>query len=217
MDAGATCTDTVWGDLTDDVRMAGFVDKSVVGSYAITYDVTNPAPWKRSSIQVKRNVIVRDTTDPVCTLKGDATVSIEASFPYSDAGAKCSDNIDGQRRVIRTGSVNVGAEGTYHLTYTAKDKSGNSAQQIVRTIKVSDTLKPVIALKYGDATIHKSAATDKGVNGEANPAVAHYFMAEVAQGSNVAMIGAIAACVAGIALVATTMTAKKEAALGQLV
>jgi hypothetical protein len=216
MDDGATCTDTVWGDLTDDIRMAGYVNKAKIGSYAITYDVTNPAPWKRSAIQIKRNVIVRDTTDPVCTLKGDTTVSIEASFPYSDAGAKCSDNIDGSRRVIRTGSVNVGSEGTYFLTYTAKDKSGNSAEQIVRTVKVSDTLKPVIALKYGGATIHKSAAADKGVNGETNPA-ATYFMAEVAQGSNVAMIGAIAACVAGIALVATTLTAKKEAALGQLV
>lgn len=216
MDAGATCTDAVWGDLTDDVRMQGYVNLGKLGSYTITYDVTNPAPWKRSSLPVKRTVIVRDTTDPVCNLKGDATVTIEASFPYTDAGATCTDSIDGNRRVITTGSVNIESEGLYYLTYTAKDKSGNDAKNIVRTIRVSDTLKPVIALKYNNRVIHKSTANDKGVRGEENPAK-NYFMAELAQGSSVTMIGAVAACVAGIALVATAMTSKKGNALGQLV
>jgi hypothetical protein len=216
MDAGATCTDAVWGDLSDDARMQGYVNLGKLGSYTITYDVTNPAPWKRSSLPIKRTVIVRDTTDPVCNLKGDATVTIEASFPYTDAGATCIDSIDGNRPVIKTGSVNIEREGLYYLTYTAKDKSGNDAKNIVRTIRVSDTLKPVIALKYNNRVIHKSTANDKGVRGETNPA-GRYFMAELAQGSSVTMIGAVAACVAGIALVATAMTPKKGNALGQLV
>jgi len=221
VDAGASCTDSVWGDLSAAIKTEGTVSRNKPGTYPLTYKCTNPAPWKRSATPVSRTVVVQDTTIPVCNLKGAATVSIEASFPYTDAGATCTDNIDGVVSVVKTGSVNIEKEGTYKLTYTAKDKSANAAKQVVRTIKVSDTLKPVIALKYGGQTIHKSAATDKGVNGESNPAQKYLFgrrlMAEAGQGSNVAMIGAIAACVAGIALVASTMTAKKEAALGQLV
>jgi hypothetical protein len=221
VDAGASCTDSIWGDLSAAIKTEGTVSRNKPGTYPLTYKCTNPAPWKRSATPVSRTVVVQDTTIPVCNLKGAATVSIEASFPYTDAGATCTDNIDGVVSVVKTGSVNIEKEGTYKLTYTAKDKSANAAKQVVRTIKVSDTLKPVIALKYGGQTIHKSAATDKGVNGESNPAQKYLFgrrlMAEAGQGSNVAMIGAIAACVAGIALVASTMTAKKEAALGQLV
>ena len=206
MDAGAKCTDAVWGDVTDDVRMAGFVNRAKVGVYKITYDVTNPAPWKRSSITVTRTVVIRDTTKPKCSLKGKTSLKIEASFPYSDAGAKCIDNIDGNRPVKKTGRVNIEAEGTYKITYTAKDKSNNWAVKIVRTIIVQDTLKPVIALKYGNQIIHKSAAQDTGVRGESNPAN-KYFMAEQVS-SNGYLIGAVAAVVAGIALMA--MAGKKD-------
>jgi hypothetical protein len=205
-DAGATCTDDVWGDLTDDARIGGFVNLGKIGSYTVTYDVTNPKPWANSAITVKRTVIVRDTTDPVCKIKGDATVSIEASFPYTDGGASCKDSVDGIRPVIKTGSVDIEVEGTYKITYTAKDKSGNDAEQVVRTVKVSDTLKPVIALKYGNDYIHRSKALDRGVNGESNPARTYWpapvLMAEAAQ-NNGAMIGAIAAAsIAGVALIA---------------
>jgi len=206
-DAGATCTDDVWGDLTDDARIGGFVNLGKVGEYVVTYDVTNPKPWANSAITVKRTVIVRDTTDPICKIKGDATVSIEASFPYTDAGASCKDSVDGVRPVIKTGFVNIEAEGTYKITYTAKDKSGNDAQQVVRTVKVADTLKPVIALKYGDSYIHKGKALDRGVRGEKNPASKYFgqapvLMAEAAQANGV-MIGAIAAAsIAGVALIA---------------
>jgi hypothetical protein len=142
-------------------------------------------------------------------------VSIEASFPYSDAGAKCADNIDSVK-VIQTGSVNVEKPATYYLTYTAVDKSKNQATKIVRKVVVQDTLKPVIALKYGSQVLHKSKAADTGVRGEANPASKYIFMAEQVS-NNGYMIGAVAAVVAGIALVATNLRSSKEANLGQLV
>lgn len=214
-DAGAKCSDEVWGDLSDSIKMSGFVDRAKVGVYTVKYDCTNPAPWKKSAITAKRTVIVRDTTDPVCKLVGDSTVSIEASFPYSDAGANCVDNIDGVRTVIKTGDVNVEAAGTYHVTYTATDLSKNHAQQQVRTVVVEDTLKPVIALKFGGSVIHKSGAEDTGLGNEANPAKS-YFMAEQGQSFNAWAIGAIAASVAGLALVAYTQRSS-DANLGQLV
>merc|ERR1712137_457344 len=45
------------------------------------------------------------------------------------------------------------------------------------TVVVQDTLKPVIALKFGNAVVHQGSASDKGVNGETNPAKG-YFMAD---------------------------------------
>ena len=47
------------------------------------------------------------------------------------------------RRVVVTGSVDANVPGTYTLTYTAKDGSGNSASA-VRTVKVADTTAPEI-------------------------------------------------------------------------
>lgn len=214
-DAGAKCTDEVWGDLSDSIQMSGFVDRSKVGVYTIKYDCTNPAPWKRSAIQAVRTVTVQDTTDPVITVRGLDRVSIEASFPYVDAGATCLDNIDGSRQVVRTGSVNVEVAAAYTLTYTCTDASNNHAQQKVRTVVVEDTLKPVIALKFGDSVIHKSNAEDKGLGEQSNPAKS-YFMAEQAQGFNAWAIGAVAASVAGLALVAYTQRSANSN-LGQLV
>jgi len=103
---------------------------------------------------------------------------------------------------------------TYYLTYTAKDKSGNSASELVRKVLVQDTLKPVIALKYGNQLLHKSTAADKGLGNEANPAARYNFMSEQVSGNSY-MIGAVAAAaLAGLALMAV---GKKEEKLSVLV
>merc|ERR1712216_671232 len=76
-----------------------------------------------------RTVVVKDTTCPTCKLNGGKKtqkVVREASFPYSDLGATCTDNIDGARATKRTGTFNVETTGTYVLTYSASDKSGNT-------------------------------------------------------------------------------------------
>jgi hypothetical protein len=194
-DAGAVCNDAVWGILS--VTTGGSVDKSAVGTYEITYDCVNPAPWKVSAVQKTRTVKVQDTTKPVCKLEGVESVTVEASFPYSDDSASCVDSIDGTLRVVASGSVNVEQVGTYKLTYTATDASGNSASTI-RTVVVKDTLKPVIGLQVGNKYIHVSKGEDTGVRGEENPAPA-YFMVEGAT-SNVWMVAAAAAAISGVAL-----------------
>ena len=57
----------------------------------------------------------------------------------------------------------------------------------------------VLHIKFGSNTFHKSAATDKGVNGQANPAAK--LMAETSS-VNGWIVGAIASAVAGVALLA---------------
>merc|ERR1712028_322019 len=73
-----------------------------------------------------------------------------------------------------------------------------------RTIKVQDTLKPVISLHFNKKMIHKSGAGNRGTNGQFNPAhgaaANPYFMAESATSVNGWVIGSIASAVTGVAL-----------------
>ena len=42
-DAGATASDSVYGDLTSKINTINPVNTSIVGTYIVRYDVTNPA------------------------------------------------------------------------------------------------------------------------------------------------------------------------------
>jgi len=84
-----------------------------------------------------------DTTVPVITLLGDASITINQGSTYTDAGATASDNIDGDL----TSSIVVGGLDTldtnlvgYHtITYNVTDSSGNAATPVTRTISVIST------------------------------------------------------------------------------
>ena len=86
---------------------------------------------------VTRTVTVADTTPPVITLLGDATVEVDQNTSYTDAGATAVDAVDGVVDVVVTGSVDITTAGTYTLTYTATDSVGNTAEitRIVTVIK----------------------------------------------------------------------------------
>ena len=91
-----------------------------------------------------------DTTAPVITLTGDATMSVEVGGAYSEAGATS----DGGETVTISGAVDVNTAGIYTVTYSASDAVGNAATA-TRTVTVSapaDTTAPVITLT-GDATM----------------------------------------------------------------
>ena len=65
----------------------------LVGSYTVTYNVSDTVG--NAATQVTRTVNVVDTTVPVITLSGDATVTIWVGAVYIDAGATATDNYDG--------------------------------------------------------------------------------------------------------------------------
>jgi endoglucanase Acf2 len=98
-----------------------------------------------------------DTTPPVVTLNGPATINHEQGTTFQDPGATASDNVDGTLTVTVTGSVGNEA-GTYTLTYSATDSAGNSTS-VSRTVIVEDTTPPVITL-IGDSTIELSLGDD---------------------------------------------------------
>jgi hypothetical protein len=154
IDAGATWTDAVDGNGT--VEANGAVNANTPDTYYLSFDATDTAGNVAST--VTRTVTVVDTTKPVITLTGSATVTHEAATSYVDVGATWTDTLDGDGSITAFGAVNVSVLGTYTLSYDLNDTAGNGATQITRTVTVQDTTKPVISLT-GSSTVTHEAAT----------------------------------------------------------
>ena len=152
-DAGATATD-LSGVIT--VVATSTVDTDIVGSYSVTYTATDASANQATA--VVRTVNVVDTTVPVITLYGDATVTIEVGTTYTDDGATASDNYDGDitSSIVTASTVDTTIVGTYTVTYDVTDANSNAATTVTRTVNVVDA--PVTdvdgntynSLTYGD-------------------------------------------------------------------
>ena len=142
-DAGATALDNYDGDITDDIEAVSTVDTEAVGPYTVTYDVSDAN--NNDAVQVIRTVNVVDTTIPVITLTGDATVTIEVGVTYTDAGATAQDNYDGDITddIVTVSTVDTEAVGTYTVTYDVSDANNNDAVQVIRTVNVESSLSNI--------------------------------------------------------------------------
>jgi len=158
---------------TDPSVTSSYPDVSTPGSYPIEYSCTNPRTGAIAR-PVTRIVRVTDTRCPICSVGAEypLTTYHEASFPFNGRSAGtaiyCWDprswpeinssgptsGVDLPLSVFIDGHVNVEKPGTYRLTYSAVDAEGNwnyecasqLSNAIVRTVIVTDTLKPVITL-----------------------------------------------------------------------
>ena len=106
-DAGAT------SDGGETVSTSGSVDTNTVGSYDITYSATDAAGNTSTATRI---VNVVDTTAPVVTLTGAATVTVELGGTYTELGATASD-ASGTVTVETTGTVDTDTVGSYTVTY----------------------------------------------------------------------------------------------------
>ena len=85
----------------------------MAGEYAILYAVSDAAGNVAS---VYREIIVRaaaDTTAPVITLTGSASVTLNIGDSFTDSGATASDNIDGNltSSITSSGTVDTSVVG----------------------------------------------------------------------------------------------------------
>ncbi|ADV51007.1 hypothetical protein Celal_3758 [Cellulophaga algicola DSM 14237] len=157
-DQGATANDDVDGDITSDISIVDLVDTNVAGTYTVTYNVTDAAG--NEATEVTRTVIVSDapdTTAPIITRNGPASISLTVGDTYSDAGATALDDIDGDITgdISSVDLVDPNIAGTYTVTYNVSDAAGNDATEVTRTVIVSpapDTTAPVIT-RNGPASI----------------------------------------------------------------
>lgn len=158
VDPGITATDLQAGitqsqDITPDLN--------VVGEYIITYSAEDASG---NIGTVSRTVNVVDTTDPIITLVGDTTVTVELGDTWTDPYVSAVD----LQSVFVTQDVtpDPNTVGVYVITYTAEDASGNTSTT-VRTVTVEDTTNPVITLNgdalYNITTIEGATWVDPGV------------------------------------------------------
>jgi len=157
-DPGATALDTVDGDVTSDITVSGSVDSNTVGSYTLTYSVTDAAGNVGT---VMRTVEVVDTVAPVITLVGANPLQHEVGTAFSDPGATALDAVDGDitSDITVSGSVDSSTVGIYTLTYTVADAAGNVAAPVTRTVEVVDTVAPVITLVGATLLQHEVGTT----------------------------------------------------------
>lgn len=106
--------------------------------------------------------ITIDNTKPVITLIGDNPQIIEFGNTYNELGANASDNIDGDissEITIDSSNVDVSTLGEYIVKYNVTDEAGNVADEVIRTVKVIDTVAPTIS-KVNDIVWYEGSMID---------------------------------------------------------
>jgi hypothetical protein len=147
------------GQLNSKIIINSNVDVTKVGTYTVTYDLTDLSGNHAATLT--RTVKVVDTIAPVITLNGSQLDSVSVFHSYNDLGVTITDNYDKTGDVTLTvtgtfyakfpGGKNPNVLGSYTIIYTATDKSGNSSS-VTRTVLVKDYDAPVITLK-GEAAV----------------------------------------------------------------
>lgn len=82
-----------------------------------------------------------DNTPPVITLVGNESIEVVYNAKFGDLGAEAHDDTDGAITVTTQQNVDTSMPGTYEITYTATDASGNSSQATRTVVVLEDTLQ----------------------------------------------------------------------------
>jgi PKD repeat protein len=151
-DSGADPKDNYYTptELRPLIQTKGSVDMSKLGTYTITYSLTDPSG--NSATPVTRTVNVVDTSAPVLVLNGNKSDTIEVDSIYTDMGVAISDNYYTGLKAVKTGTYYTTFSdgratklGTYTIVYTVTDPSGNKAS-VTRFVTVVDRIAPEIML-----------------------------------------------------------------------
>jgi hypothetical protein len=147
-------------------------DDAALASSGLEFGIGNSTA-NRSYITSLRNL---DQTPPTITLVGPATVSLVVGQSYAEQGATVVGGTSSAASV--SGSVNTSVVGTYILTYTASDLSGNigTATRTVivgkatPTINSAPTASSIIAgQKLSASTLTGGSASVPGTFAWTNP------------------------------------------------
>ncbi|MGL5328168.1 MAG: glycosyl hydrolase family 18 protein [Peptostreptococcaceae bacterium] len=161
--AGVTASDKEDGDLTSKIKVEGSVDTSKVGTYKLTYFVTDSeglVTTKERTITVKEKVVEPEVNEaPVLSGVVDKTITVGDNFDKM-AGVTASDREDGDltSKIKVEGNVDTSKAGKYTLTYKVSDiKNVETVASRTITVKekpTGDTYNPEQIYLEGDRVIY---------------------------------------------------------------
>lgn len=124
---GYKAIDNYDGDITNKVKITK-------KDNLITYSVKDTS---NNETKITRTITSEDKTLPTITLKGSTNQTIYLGNTWKEPGYTAYDNCDNDitNNVVSSGVVNSNKLGSYKITYTVKDLSGNQTT-IIRTVKV---------------------------------------------------------------------------------
>ena len=125
------------------VTVEGSVDVTKVGEYTLCYK----AEYEETYGMAERKVCVVDSVTPEIVLEGDDSITLPVGTEYLEPGYSASDNYSGDlsAAVSVSGAMDPSVPGSYTLTYSVSDSSGNKAQA-TRVVTYIDVTAPVITL-----------------------------------------------------------------------
>lgn len=160
IDPGVEVIGTNLDDYT--LEIEGVVDVNMIGTYVLTYIVKDLSD--EIILQEERIVYVLDNVAPEVDLIGSTEIDINVTDEYVDQYINFSDNYDDDLIVETIGEVNTEIIGTYTITYSVTDQSGNSTE-VERTINVVDVQAPTGFILEGvDTVIIGEDWIDSGVD-----------------------------------------------------
>lgn len=172
--------------------LATFTAPNIASDETLTFKLT-VTDNKGASSSATTTITVKsiDSTKPIITLNGAASIELTVGDTYTDAGATATDNVDGTVTVTTTGSVNTATAGTYTLTYNAKDAAGNQATSVTRTVIVKPLANVAPTANAGaDQTLNElSAVTLNGSGTDTDGTIASYAWTQT-NGSSVTLANA---------------------------
>ena len=155
---GADCFD---GTDKLGVKIEGTVNINAHETYTVKYSCTDT---DGNEAFAYRTVIVGDVIAPTITVTGDNPATVLAGKTYTDAGAACTDDIDGNITPTSDASeVDTETPGTYTIIYTCTDNAGNTATAERRVIVGSNTPPTLVIVNHRPsvgASNHPSYASD---------------------------------------------------------
>jgi hypothetical protein len=166
-DPGCRAIDAFEGDISLRVTVSGFVNVSaaVDSVFELTYTAADASNNRAS---VARTVVLVDRTPPFISLRGNASMVLEATFPFVDPGIFANDTVTPSNLLVTQitymraspgGNMSVTSSepgvdsfvlsGTvYRITYTVTD-ANNNQNSTLRSVLIDDTIPPQLNLTGG--------------------------------------------------------------------
>ena len=147
IDPGYSASDDIDIDISSDVAVLGSVDVTTLGTYTITYNVSDSS--NNSAIQKTRTVNVVDTIPPTFnsvpenqTFEATGSLTVLSSSQIGTAAA--TDLYDSNPTITNNATLSFPLGDTV-ITWTATDDSNNSSTD-TQTITIQDTTAPALDL-----------------------------------------------------------------------